>query len=108
MQNYDFQYIDTQIIGGIEKNLPSVLPVMQQIERKATGKVGMSMSMSTGGLQNDDAVSRASGDQPKLNASASMPPQEDSVAPVKLCTIPKPFNLTKPKPKMMPMPMALK
>jgi len=46
MQNYDFQYIDAQIIGGIEKNLPSVMQIMAYVERKATGKTASQMSMS--------------------------------------------------------------
>jgi hypothetical protein len=39
MQCYDFDYIDNKIIGGVEKNLPSIQNIMNGIERKATGKI---------------------------------------------------------------------
>jgi hypothetical protein len=44
MQCYDFDYIDNKIIGGIEKNLPSIQQVMNGIERKATGKITSQLS----------------------------------------------------------------
>lgn len=36
---YDFNYIDTKIIGGVEKNLPAVAEILRLIERRATGKI---------------------------------------------------------------------
>lgn len=36
---YDFNYIDTKIIGGIEKNLPAVVDIIRFVEKRATGKV---------------------------------------------------------------------
>ena len=46
MELYDYQYIDDKIIGGIEKNLPSVTDILRTLEKKATGKVTHSMSLS--------------------------------------------------------------
>ncbi len=42
-----------------------------------------------------------------LNASA-MSGAPDDEQPIKLVTVPEPFNLTKPKPKMIPLPEAIK
>ena len=49
MEIYDFDYIDTKIIGGIEKNLQSVCDILRSVEKKATGRVtsNLSMGMST-------------------------------------------------------------
>lgn len=47
MELYDYQYIDDKIIGGIEKNLPSVAEILKHVEKKATGKVTQSLNMST-------------------------------------------------------------
>jgi hypothetical protein len=41
-----------------------------------------------------------------LNASGGHPSDDDQQ--VKLITVPQPFNLTKPKPKMIPLPEAIK
>mmetsp|Transcript_13678 Transcript_13678/g.21443 ORF Transcript_13678/g.21443 Transcript_13678/m.21443 type:complete len:113 (-) Transcript_13678:1685-2023(-) len=46
MELYDFQYIDDKIIGGIEKNLPSVSDILRVVEKKATGKVTSNLSIS--------------------------------------------------------------
>ena len=46
MEIYDFQYIDEKIIGGIEKNLPNIAPILSHIEKKATGKVTSALSQS--------------------------------------------------------------
>ena len=47
MQFYDDDYIDSKIIGAIEKNLPSVQQIMHGIERKATGKITSTLSQSS-------------------------------------------------------------
>jgi len=47
MTAYDFSYIDNQIIGGVEKNLPAVSEILKFVERKATGKVVSQLSMSS-------------------------------------------------------------
>ena len=38
MTLYDYAYIDDKIIGGVEKNLPSVSEILKTVERRATGK----------------------------------------------------------------------
>lgn len=54
MQCYDFDYIDDKIIGGIEKNLPSVMSIMQGIERKATGKITSQLSTCSSAKGDDE------------------------------------------------------
>lgn len=44
---YDFNYIDTKIIAGIEKNLPAVADIIRFVEKRATGKVTTSLSQSS-------------------------------------------------------------
>jgi hypothetical protein len=46
MELYDYQYIDEKIIGGVEKNLPTVSDILRNLERKATGKISSAMSQS--------------------------------------------------------------
>jgi hypothetical protein len=46
MDLYDYQYIDDKIIGGVEKNLPNVSDILRSLEKKATGKVQSTLSMS--------------------------------------------------------------
>ena len=43
---YDLTYIDTKIIGGVEKNLPNVSDILRKVEQKATGKITSSLSQS--------------------------------------------------------------
>jgi len=47
MTLYDHTYIDEKIIGGVEKNLPNVADLLRTVERKATGKVTSTLSMSS-------------------------------------------------------------
>ena len=46
MAIYDFIYIDEKIIGGVEKNLPSVADIIRFIEKRATGKVTSHLAMA--------------------------------------------------------------
>lgn len=46
MECYDFEYIDSKIIAGVEKNLPAVAEILRSVEKKATGKVTLSQSSS--------------------------------------------------------------
>ena len=46
MELYDYGYIDDNIIGGIEKNLPNVVDILRSVEKKATGKISSSLSQS--------------------------------------------------------------
>lgn len=47
MTVYDYQYIDEKIISGVERNLPNVADILKQVEKRATGKMTNSLSMST-------------------------------------------------------------
>lgn len=47
MTLYDFSYIDDKIIGGIEKNLPSVAEILGTVEKKATGKMISNLTQSS-------------------------------------------------------------
>jgi hypothetical protein len=47
MEAYDFTYIDDKIIGGVEKNLPAVADILKFIEKRATGKVTATLSMTS-------------------------------------------------------------
>jgi len=46
MEFYDYVYLDDKIIGGIEKNLPSVVEILGAIEKRATGKAVSQLSQS--------------------------------------------------------------
>tara|TARA_B110000305_G_scaffold230452_1_gene282680 strand:- start:1788 stop:1949 length:162 start_codon:yes stop_codon:yes gene_type:complete len=46
MELYDYGYIDDTIIAGIEKNLPNVVDILRNVEKKATGKISSSLSQS--------------------------------------------------------------
>ena len=46
MELYDYQYIDDNVIAGIEKNLPNVVDILRNVEKKATGKVTSALSAS--------------------------------------------------------------
>jgi hypothetical protein len=47
MTVYDYQYLDEKIIGGVEKNLPAVSEIIRNIEKRATGKVQSSLSVTS-------------------------------------------------------------
>ena len=47
MTLYDFQYIDDKIIGGVERNLPAVSEIIKSVEKRATGKVTSTLSVSS-------------------------------------------------------------
>ena len=44
---YDFQYIDEKIIGSVERNLPAVVDIIKNVEKRATGKVSSALSASS-------------------------------------------------------------
>lgn len=93
MEHYDFTYIDDKIIGGVEKNLPNVADILATIEKRATGKATSTLSMTT------------SMEEGKSDAGSLMATQEP---PIKKPTEFQAFNLTKPKPKVLPAPEAIK
>lgn len=120
MAHYDYSYIDDKIIGMVEKNLPNVADILRTVEKRATGKAtstAAALSASQGMAGQDEqtrfgetgGLSQSMGmtsSQSMHQAGASMI-QEDDEAPKKAPTVPKPFNLTKPKPKVIPQPEAM-
>jgi len=46
MEIYDFTYLDEKIIGGIEKNFPSVAEIIAIVEKRATGKITSKLAKS--------------------------------------------------------------
>ncbi len=96
MELYDFTYIDEKVIGGVEKNLPNVADILATVEKRATGKATSTLSMTSQG-----------GEEGKLSETAMSLTMQNEQAPKKP-TEPAPFNLTKPKPKVVPQPEAIK
>ena len=113
MVDYDFGYIDEHVIGGVERHLPAVSDIIRLVEKRATGKVTSTLSMSSSQPAqeaNTDAFkSQGTVSQSNLNRSQSgIDSINDEDHPVKPNTVPEPFNLTKPKPKMIPVPEIIK
>jgi len=111
MTVYDYQYIDDKIIGGVERNLPSITEILKQVEKRATGKVTSTMSMTSSNMQDTsggshlgrrDSTYMSGAMQDDLNSEGG-----DENVPKKATAF-EPFNLTKPKPKMIPAPEAIK
>ena len=51
MEFYDYQYIDDRIIGADERNLPNVAEILKHVERRATGKITGTLSMTSTNMQ---------------------------------------------------------
>jgi hypothetical protein len=47
MEFYDYAYIDEKIIGGVERNLPNIQEIIKSVEKRATGKVTSTLSVTT-------------------------------------------------------------
>ena len=94
MQLYDYTYIDEKILAGIERNLPNVAEILVTVEKRATGKAVSTLTQSSLGM------AEAAG-----KVSARPPSQPE--APEKRITRPEPFNITKPKPKVIEVPQEL-
>ena len=94
MNLYDYTYIDEKIIGTIEKNLPNVSDILKTVEKRATGK-----TVST--------LSQSDQEQTKFGETGGLSQSLNEDIKIKKATEPKPFNLTKPKPKVIPQPEAL-
>lgn len=108
MSCYDFEYIDTKIIGGVEKNLPAVTEILRYVERKATGKITSQLSQSSSTMIKDDAEGGAADSQIGMSVTHSVLNQSNGngigETPQRMLTVPEPFNLTKARPKMIPLP----
>ena len=109
MTIYDFTYIDEKIIGGVERNLPAVADIIKSVEKRATGKVTSALSASShqestlgGGL----TESHMSAHDTRMSADLASDGGEEHKESKK--TEFKPFNLTKPRPKMIPAPEQIK
>lgn len=72
---YDITYIETEIIGGAQRNRPMLEPLFDEMEIKATG-----------------------------HSSAAEAKGFDPFKKVIQLTVPEPFNLTAPKPRLVPHP----
>lgn len=89
---YDFSYIDDKIIGGVEKHLPNILDVLVSVEKKALGVTQSTFSMAAA----------KSGDEALMKSI-----MDDQSVKKKTPTKQQPFNLTKPKPKVIEKPIPL-
>lgn len=114
MELYDYQYLDDKVIGGIEKNLPNVSEILRIVERKATGKVQSTLSQQGGSTHGGASQSNFSETQSEKTTqskggrmSAMSGTMMEGDINTKRVTEPIPFNLTKPKPKVIPQPEAL-
>ena len=102
MTCYDAEYLDRRVIGGITKNLPAVRDLLKYIEKKATGHT----STAFGG-QASQPVEDGSAEATHVSADG---PNVESLTPTqsaKKTTVPRPFNLTTPKPKQIPLPIKI-
>lgn len=117
MAVYDFSYIDDKIIGGIEKNLPAISDILKSVERRATGKVSTALSIRSGDHDDSEGKALTEGgltahDQSQSLAAGSTKDEifsdnGEGEKPVKKTEF-VPFNITKPKPKLIPAPEAIK
>lgn len=98
IQLYDYTYIDDKIIGGIERMLPNVADILATIEKKATGHVVSSLTQSSFSI-----AAAKSGDETMAKTL-----MDDESTKKRTPTKQKPFNLTKPKPKVIEKPQPLK
>lgn len=88
---FDYNYIDDKIIAGVEKHLPSVLEMLITIEKKSMGVTQSSFAMAAAKSGDDILI------------KSLMEDKSTKKSPTK----PQPFNLTKPKPKMIEEPVPL-
>lgn len=72
---YDVRYVEEEIIGKLQRHLPDLEPIVQDMEYKATGTVQTGAAASTAGP-----------------------------SALRKRIVQKPFNLTKPKPRLIPEP----
>lgn len=109
MELYDFQYIEENIIGGVEKNVTNVADILRHIEKKATGKISSNLSQSGASQSNmSDTHSQATSHMGNTATQKSNAFQaDDEQVTTKKVTEQKPFNLTKPRPKVIPQPESM-
>lgn len=100
MEFYDYVYIDEKIIGGVEKNLPNISEIIKSVERRATGKITSTLSVATSEKDRESVMSGEHGrlresKEEDLISEAGEPQHEKKITKI------EPFNLTKPKPKLI-------
>jgi len=72
MEFYDYQYIDDRIIGAVERNLPNVAEILKYVERKATGKITGTLSMTSTNMQQQQTDGASSvGRSPSMTGDIS-------------------------------------
>ena len=116
MTLYDYQYIDDKIINGVERNLPSVANILTQVEKRATGKIASALSIASSQQHAESTemgeteTKMSKGDSMIMDGTKEKVDEvlSDGGEPVKKATEFQPFNLTKPKPKMIPPPEQIK
>jgi hypothetical protein len=114
------------VIGAIERNLPNVADIIKTVERKLTGKITGTLALTNSKMQaNQDGeansalgksgsmtgVSQMDGTQATGMGATSADlglEEDDGGIKSKPVTVQKPFNLTKLRPKMIPVPDAIK
>ena len=107
MTLYDFQYIDDKIIGGVERNLPAIAEIIKSVEKRATGKVTSALSVSSFQESQPDKLTESHMSMHDTKASDLMSGDGEEQKKREKTEF-KPFNLTKPKPKMIPAPEQIK
>lgn len=105
MAIYDYAYIDEKVIGLIEKNLPNVADVLRTVEKRATGKATSTAAALSGAAASEDQTKFA--ETGGLSQSLQTASRDEDEPVKKAPTQQKPFNLTKPKPKVIPQPEAI-
>lgn len=121
MEFYDFQYIDDKVIGAVERNLPNVADILKGIEKKATGFSKQSLAMTNSNMKaNADGDTQSALGQSQSMGGVSMMEgttgtalagdleEEEQAYVKKPVTVQQPFNLTKLRPKQIPVPDAIK
>ena len=101
IQLYDYSYIDDKIIAAVERNLPNVAEILGTVEKKATGHIVSTLTQSSFSAA---AAARGSTETGESMMKTMMEDEVKRKEPTK----PQPFNLTKPKPKVIPPPEAVK
>ena len=79
---YDLKYIEDDIIGGLQRRKPRFIPLLEELAERAT--------------QVEQAEAEAQGEEEAQGGLPRPPP----IPP----TEPVPFNLSKPKPRLLPAP----
>ena len=89
MADYDFEWIDNNIITGVRKNLPMLQDLIDEVEIKATGKKKQ--------LAEEEEKERQNPTRPI----------GFTITKERKVTVPKPFTLHKPKIRELPEPLVI-